>query len=138
MSVEESLQKFNLVRFSISIFRLSTKIVDRHNSTHAMNEWSRKDYPTPESSPEVKQESPEAPSSVSPPASFNSNSPSSPLESALVRYSNGLQIKSETQPKRTTPCQQCRRIRRACKWIEGDEDCERCGKLGKHCTGPTR
>ncbi|GAA5867723.1 hypothetical protein JCM5353_000198, partial [Sporobolomyces roseus] len=103
-----------------------------------MNEWSRKDYPTPESSPEVKQESPKSPSSISPPASFNSNSPSSPLESALVRYSNGLQIKSETQPKRTTPCQQCRRIRRACKWIEGDEDCERCGKLGKQCTGPTR
>ena len=75
------------------------------NSTYAMNEWYQKDYPTPETSPEVKQESPEASSSISSPTSFNFDSPSSPLESALVRYSNGLQIKSEPLAKRTTPCQ---------------------------------
>ena len=121
------------MRISVSTFHQNLD-----NSTHAMNEWYQKDYPTPESSPEVKQESPEASSSISSPTSFNFDSPSSPLESALVRYSNGLQIKSEPLAKRTTPCQQCRRIRRACKWIEGDQDCERCGKLGKECTGPTR
>lgn len=43
-----------------------------------------------------------------------------------------------TAKKRITPCDGCRRIRRACKWLGGFEVCERCWKSGRVCSGPTR
>ncbi|GAA5953574.1 hypothetical protein JCM3765_006908, partial [Sporobolomyces pararoseus] len=37
-----------------------------------------------------------------------------------------------------TPCEYCRKVRRACKWVENFQVCERCLKSGRVCTGPTR
>ena len=40
--------------------------------------------------------------------------------------------------KRSAPCDGCRRVRRACKWLGGFEVCERCWKSGRVCSGPSR
>ncbi|GAA5997344.1 hypothetical protein JCM5350_004137 [Sporobolomyces pararoseus] len=39
---------------------------------------------------------------------------------------------------RRTPCEYCRKVRRACKWVDNFQVCERCLKSGRVCTGPTR
>jgi hypothetical protein len=106
-----------------------------------MNGWSARDYPTPESTPSppatIKQE--RAPSEDLIPASSSPDLKSSttlplPLE-------EDRRDQQQVDKQRTVPCEQCRKIRRACKWIEREgklETCERCRTTGKQCSGPTR
>ncbi|ORY88565.1 hypothetical protein BCR35DRAFT_217795 [Leucosporidium creatinivorum] len=70
-----------------------------------------------------------------PPARLVASPQQQPLEQldgSLVKSSS-----SGTAP-RIVPCLQCRTIRRSCAWVEGQQACARCQKLGKACSGPSK
>ncbi|GAA5824965.1 hypothetical protein JCM10212_001541 [Sporobolomyces blumeae] len=96
-------------------------------------------YPTPHPTPVLKFESPPASSSLSlSPASdpTSSTSPSPPLD--LCERVEDIKPVVKGPPKRTTPCDRCRQVRRACKWNEGSKSCVRCSEAGIACSGPRR
>ncbi|GAA5820247.1 hypothetical protein JCM10212_000771 [Sporobolomyces blumeae] len=96
-------------------------------------------YPTPHPTPVLKFESPPASSSLSlSPASdpTSSTSPSPPLD--LCERIEDVKPIVEGPPKRTTPCDRCRQVRRACRWDEGSKSCVRCSEAGIACSGPKR
>jgi hypothetical protein len=88
---------------------------------------------------------PSTPSSQSPSAGRFCDSPSSSLRSLPSPPDEVLQValkqRKSSHPdkqQRTIPCQQCRSIRRVCKWVEGSRECERCLKNALVCSGPKR
>ncbi|GAA6064752.1 hypothetical protein JCM10212_002671 [Sporobolomyces blumeae] len=96
-------------------------------------------YPTPHPTPIFKFESPPSSSSLSlSPASdpTSSTSPSPPLD--LCERVEDVKPDVKETPKRTTPCERCRQVRRACRWDEGSKSCVRCSEAGIACSGPKR
>ncbi|GAA6064753.1 hypothetical protein JCM10212_002672 [Sporobolomyces blumeae] len=93
----------------------------------------------PHPTPVLKFESPPSSSSLSlSPASdpTSSTSPSPPLD-LCERVEDDKPI-VEGPSKRTTPCERCRQVRRACRWDEGSKSCVRCSEAGIACSGPKR
>ncbi|ORY88569.1 hypothetical protein BCR35DRAFT_301311 [Leucosporidium creatinivorum] len=70
-----------------------------------------------------------------PPARLVASPQQQPLEQL-----DGSLLKSSSSGKapRIVPCLQCRTIRRSCAWVEGQQACARCQKLGKACSGPAK
>ncbi|GAA5820245.1 hypothetical protein JCM10212_000770 [Sporobolomyces blumeae] len=96
-------------------------------------------YPTPQPTPVLKFESPPSSSSLSlSPASDPTSSTSpSPFLDLCERVDDAKPV-VEGPPKRTTPCERCRQVRRACRWDEGSKSCVRCSEAGIACSGPKR
>ncbi|GAA6042987.1 hypothetical protein JCM8097_003871 [Rhodosporidiobolus ruineniae] len=78
------------------------------------------------------------------PASTSRTTPSPPCSSStppdelvqLSRVGARETVVQDERSHRTVPCAQCRRIRRVCRWVEGERSCERCLKKGGECSGP--
>lgn len=66
------------------------------------------------------------------PAAADQPTPRQALDGSLIKSSN------HSKAPRIVPCLQCRTIRRSCSWIEGEQACARCQKLGKGCSGPAK
>ncbi|GAA5831586.1 hypothetical protein JCM3766R1_004943 [Sporobolomyces carnicolor] len=106
-----------------------------------MNNRFAFDYPTPEptpSPPSIKEEESSPPSAVPTSTSLHLESPP-PLALSPASLPPGV---PRLDKKRTLPCERCRTIRRACKWVKREgatrASCERCFQAGKECSGPTR
>ncbi|GAA5997342.1 hypothetical protein JCM5350_004136 [Sporobolomyces pararoseus] len=100
---------------------------------------ARQDYPTPSPSPSpppvVKQEDLSLSNLISSPHLESTRT----LALALPEPQTQAQLNKED---RIPPCEQCRKVRRACRWVKMESaersSCERCRKTGKQCSGPTR
>jgi hypothetical protein len=75
---------------------------------------------------------------TSPSTLLHLGSPSTTAHSHLGSAEGGKEDQQRSEKQRTVPCEQCRKIRRACKWVDNFEVCERCWRSGRVCTGPSR
>ncbi|GAA5821298.1 hypothetical protein JCM10212_006414, partial [Sporobolomyces blumeae] len=88
----------------------------------------------PTTTVKVEAESP----SISPPSSSGSTPPSDLSLSPEHGQPTGTKTETKAVLKRTTPCERCRQVRRACRWDEGSKSCVRCSEAGIACSGPRR